>query len=86
MVGGAGRERANRPVRLSAERDPHLVYGCGYLSDQPSQILQSARFAETFVRLASWFDWVVIDSPPMLPMVDANLWSRVVDGTLVRCA
>jgi hypothetical protein len=44
-------------------------------SDQPSQILRSARLAETFVRLGSWFDWIVVDSTPMSPMVDANLWS-----------
>ena len=50
---------------------------------QPSQILQSARFAETFVRLAHWFDWVVVDSTPILPLIDTNLWSRLVDGTLL---
>jgi capsular exopolysaccharide synthesis family protein len=55
----------------------------GMTPDQPSQILQSARFAETFVRLASGFDWVVVDSAPILPMIDANLWSRLVDGTLL---
>ena len=49
--------------------------------DHPSQILQSARFAETFARLVSWFDWVVVDSTPILPVVDTNLWSRLVDGT-----
>ena len=62
---------------------PLWILGAGVVSDQPSQILQSARFAETFVRLASWFDWVVVDSAPILPLVDANLWSRLVDGTLL---
>jgi capsular exopolysaccharide synthesis family protein len=62
---------------------PIWFMGAGSVSDQPSQILQSARFAEMFVRLASWFDWVVVDSPPILPLVDANLWSRLVDGTLL---
>jgi capsular exopolysaccharide synthesis family protein len=62
---------------------PLWFLGAGASLDQPSQILQSARFAETFVRLASSFDWVVVDSVPILPMVDANLWSRLVDGTLM---
>src|ERR1700694_299352 len=80
-------------AREEKERISHYVYrlneiplwflGAGASSDQPSQILQSARFAETFVRLASWFDWIVVDSPPMLPAVDANLWSRLVDGMSV---
>jgi capsular exopolysaccharide synthesis family protein len=51
--------------------------------DQPSELLHSPRFAEAFVRLTSQFDWVVVDSTPMLPAVDANLWSRLVDGTLL---
>jgi protein-tyrosine kinase len=62
---------------------PLWFLGAGNASDQPSQILQSARFAETFIRLASAFDWVVVDSVPILPMVDANLWSRMVDGTIM---
>ena len=62
---------------------PLWFLGAGTVADQPSQILQSARFAETFVRLASWFDWVVVDSTPILPLIDANLWSRLVDGTLL---
>jgi len=80
-------------AREEKERISHYVYrlseiplwflGAGATPDHPSQILQSARFAETFSRMASWFDWIVIDSTPMLPMVDANLWSRLVDGTLV---
>jgi protein-tyrosine kinase len=62
---------------------PLYFLGAGAISDQPSQILQSARFAETFVHLAGWFDWVVVDSTPILPLIDTNLWSRLVDGTLL---
>jgi protein-tyrosine kinase len=62
---------------------PLYFLGAGKLPDQPSQVLQSARFGETFVRLASWFDWVVVDSAPILPVIDTNLWSRLVDGTLL---
>jgi capsular exopolysaccharide synthesis family protein len=50
---------------------------------QPSDILQSTRFAEALALLGAWFDWVVVDSTPLLPMVDASLWSRLVDGTLL---
>jgi capsular exopolysaccharide synthesis family protein len=62
---------------------PLWFLGAGSMCDQPSQILQSARFAETFVRLVGGFDWVVVDSTPMTPIVDANLWSRLVEGTLL---
>jgi protein-tyrosine kinase len=51
--------------------------------EQPSAILQSPRFAEAFAQLSRQFDWIVVDSTPVAPMVDVNLWSRLVDGTLL---
>ncbi len=34
-------------------------------------------------QLESWFDWIVIDSPPVLPLADTSLWSRLADGILL---
>ena len=62
---------------------PLAFLSAGSACNQPSQILQSARFAEMFVRLMGSFDWIVVDSTPMSPVVDSNLWSRLVDGTLL---
>jgi capsular exopolysaccharide synthesis family protein len=55
----------------------------GKACDRPSEILRSAQLAEAFVELTDQFDWIVVDSTPMLPVIDANLWSRLVDGTLL---
>jgi len=55
----------------------------GKSCEQPANILQSAQFAGVFASLSTWFDWIVVDSTPMLPLADANLWSRLVDGTLL---
>jgi protein-tyrosine kinase len=55
----------------------------GKPSDQPSDLLRSARFAKVFTQLAGQFEWTVVDSTPMLPIVDVNLWSRLLDGTLL---
>jgi capsular exopolysaccharide synthesis family protein len=62
---------------------PLWFLAAGGNSEQPSQILQSGRFAEAFLKLSGAFDWVIVDSTPMLPTVDSNLWSRLVDGTLL---
>jgi protein-tyrosine kinase len=62
---------------------PLWLLSAGKIHEQPSQILQSTRFVDAFNRLAGWFDWIVVDSTPMLPVADANLWSRLVDGTLL---
>jgi len=55
----------------------------GRSCDRPSDILRSGRLAEVFAQLSARFDWIVVDSTPMLPVIDANLWSRLVDGTLL---
>ena len=78
---GADKEMTQYVVNLE---DVSLSFlGSGSTFDQPSQILQSSRFAEAFAHLAASFDWVVVDSTPLFPTVDANLWSRLVDGTLL---
>jgi capsular exopolysaccharide synthesis family protein len=55
----------------------------GKSGSQSSQILHSPEFKDAFTKLINQFDWVIVDSTPMLPVVDANLWSRLVDGTLL---
>jgi capsular exopolysaccharide synthesis family protein len=55
----------------------------GKACDRPSEILRSGQLADAFARLRSQFDWIVVDSTPMLPVIDANLWSRLVDGSLL---
>lgn len=62
---------------------PLWLLPAGKAFDQPSDILQSARFGKAFAQLARWFDWIVVDSTPLLPMADVNLWSRWVDGMLL---
>jgi protein-tyrosine kinase len=62
---------------------PLWFLSAGKPCDRPSDILRSSRFVKAFSQLASQFEWIVVDSPPMLPIVDVNLWSRLVDGTLL---
>jgi capsular exopolysaccharide synthesis family protein len=62
---------------------PLWFLSAGLACEQPSQVLQSARFVEAFAKLCGQFEWIVVDSTPMLPTADANLWSRLVDGMLL---
>jgi protein-tyrosine kinase len=58
-----------------------LSAGASY--EHPARILQSGRFAKAFPKLVGCFDWIVVDSTPMSPIIDVNLWSRLVDGMLL---
>lgn len=62
---------------------PLWFLSAGEVLDRPSDILRSTRFVKAFAQLATQFEWIVVDSTPMLPIVDVNLWSKLVDGTLL---
>ncbi|WP_435022694.1 polysaccharide biosynthesis tyrosine autokinase (plasmid) [Tundrisphaera sp. TA3] len=49
----------------------------------PSRILTSFRFASLIDQLRGMFDLVLIDSPPILPVPDALLMGRHVDGVVM---
>ena len=34
-------------------------------------------------KIAAWFDWIIIDSPPVLPLADTSVWMRLADGVLL---
>src|SRR5205823_13979401 len=53
------------------------------LPENPMELMQSARLAELMEQLTVWFDWIVIDSPPLLPLADTSVWSRLADGILL---
>jgi capsular exopolysaccharide synthesis family protein len=46
-------------------------------------LLQSSKLAELMDRLTSSFDWIVIDSPPVLPLGDTSVWMRLADAILL---
>jgi protein-tyrosine kinase len=71
------------PYLYELDAVPLWFLSAGGQADKPSEILESQRFTEEFKKLTSWFDWILVDSTPMLPTVDANVWSRLVDGTLL---
>ena len=49
----------------------------------PLELMQSGRLAELLNQLSGWFDWIVIDSPPILPLGDTSVWARLADGILL---
>jgi Mrp family chromosome partitioning ATPase len=38
---------------------------------------------ELMDRVSNAFDWVVIDSPPVLPLADTSIWVRLADSILM---
>ena len=51
--------------------------------ENPLELMQSGRLSELMKKLTDWFDWIVIDSPPVLPLADTSVWARLADGILL---
>jgi len=49
----------------------------------PLELLQSRDLSALMDQLGAWFDWIVIDSPPVLPLGDTSVWMRLADGILL---
>ena len=55
----------------------------GHPPVNPLELLQSARLANLMTQVSAQFDWVIVDSPPLLPLADTTVWQRVTDGALL---
>jgi len=49
----------------------------------PSELLSNGRLKTLLDRVTPVFDWVILDSPPCLPVTDASVLADLVDGILM---
>lgn len=49
----------------------------------PSELLSNGRLDALLERLAPVFDWIIVDSPPCLPVADASILAGICDGVLL---
>jgi len=55
----------------------------GMAPENPLELMQSGRLPEFLDQLASFFDWIIIDTPPLFPLADTTFWMKVSDGALL---
>ncbi len=56
---------------------------CGPEVPNPSELLNSDIFNETLKKLTERYDRVIIDSPPVAPVADAQILAAICDITLL---
>jgi capsular exopolysaccharide synthesis family protein len=49
----------------------------------PLELMQSGNLSRLMKQIGDLFDWIIVDSPPLLPLADTTVWGRVTDGTLL---
>ncbi len=93
---------ADAPGLVNAILDPELdlpavaqpfagsrlaVVTAGRFSGAPHEVLHSPRLGELLTAARTSYDYVVVDTPPLVPSPDARVISKWVDGVLlVVCA
>lgn len=55
----------------------------GSVPSDALELLQSGRLSALMDQLTDLFDWIVIDSPPVLPLADTSVWMRLTDVVLL---
>ena len=59
------------------------ILPAGSTPSDAQELLQSRRLYALMDELAVWFDWIIIDTPPVLPLADTSVWMRLADGILL---
>jgi len=58
-------------------------FPAGIAPANPLELLESGKLPALMEQLTAWFDWIIIDSPPVLPLADTSVWTRLADGILL---
>ena len=77
-----GRSELQESIQKHAGSGIYLL-ASGPIPPNPTEVLQSHAAQSLFDRLKEMFDMVIIDAPPLLPVSDAAIIARDVDGAIL---
>ncbi len=55
----------------------------GSAPENPLELMQGGRLPQLLDQLGEFFDWIIIDTPPVVPVADTTFWMKLADGVLV---
>jgi Mrp family chromosome partitioning ATPase len=55
----------------------------GEAHSNPLEFMDPTKLGILTDRISTGFDWVIIDSPPVLPLADTSIWTRLADAILL---
>ena len=58
------------------------VLSCGSVLPNPAELVGSQKMRQTLAELRDLYDFILIDSPPVMPVSDAIVLSTMVDGVV----
>lgn len=69
-------------IQRGPEQNLYFLPG-GTSATNPSELLANGRLKKLLDRTAPSFDWILIDSPPCLPVADASVIAEMCDSLLL---
>jgi protein-tyrosine kinase len=69
-------------MQFGPEGNICLIPG-GNEASNPSELLSNGRMNALLERLAPVFDWIILDSPPCLPVADASILAGICEGVIL---
>lgn len=61
------------------------VLPAGLIPPNPAELIASERLEQAFARFREWYDYIILDTPPLGLVSDTLLLGRLADATLVVC-
>jgi len=55
----------------------------GTLAPNPSELIGTGGMAKLIRALTPFFDWIIVDTPPVIPVSDATLMAEACDGVIL---
>jgi protein-tyrosine kinase len=76
-------EKSAEDVLLSSSKLDFFLLPGGPVPEDPAELLSSAHLEHTLRDMTEIFDWIVIDSPPVIALADATLIARLCDAVVM---
>ncbi|SAM69399.1 CobQ/CobB/MinD/ParA nucleotide binding protein [Enterococcus faecium] len=77
-----GRSSLNEAIQRTQVKNLDFL-PAGPIPPNPSELLNSLRLHELFSELEDQYDAIIVDSPPLLVVTDAQIFSSKVDGVIL---
>jgi capsular exopolysaccharide synthesis family protein len=78
----AGRATLEKAITSTAIKGLDLL-PCGQVPFNPSETINNQGFADMLTQLGTRYDYLVIDSPPVMPVTDARILGAMCDLTVL---
>jgi capsular exopolysaccharide synthesis family protein len=77
-----GKTQASQAIQATRTKGLQVL-PCGYIPPNPAELLGSQSMRDVIAALREHYDWVLMDTPPILAMADTPILCPLVDGVIL---